>query len=63
MSNFKAYISETMNELVHKVSWPSWSELQSSAILVAVASIIISLLVLVMDLIFNEGMKAIYHLF
>jgi preprotein translocase subunit SecE len=63
MSKFKTYIDETANELFHKVSWPSWSELQSSAILVAVASIIIALVVWFMDLTFNKGMEAIYHLF
>lgn len=63
MSKFKTYIDETANELFHKVSWPTWSELQSSAIVVAIASIIIALIVLAMDLTFEKGMEAIYHLF
>ena len=63
MSKFKTYIDETTNELLHKVSWPSWSELQSSAIVVAVASVIIALVVFAMDFTFNKGMEAIYHLF
>jgi len=63
MSKFKTYIDETANELFHKVSWPSWSELQSSAIVVAIASILIALVVWFMDLTFNKGMEAIYHLF
>jgi preprotein translocase subunit SecE len=63
MSKFKTYINETTNELLHKVSWPSWSELQSSAIVVAIASVIIALLVFAMDFTFNKGMEAIYHLF
>ena len=63
MSKIGIYLSETKNELVNKVSWPTWPELQSSAILVAVASIIIALVVLFMDLTFNKGMEAIYHLF
>jgi preprotein translocase subunit SecE len=63
MSKFKTYIDETTNELFHKVSWPTWSELQSSAILVAIASIIIALLVFAMDFSFNKAMGAIYHLF
>jgi preprotein translocase subunit SecE len=63
MSNFKTYIDETTNELLHKVSWPTWSELQSSAIVVAVASVIIALVVFAMDFTFNKGMEAIYHLF
>lgn len=63
MSKFKTYIDETTNELFHKVSWPSWSELQSSAIIVAVASVIIALIVWAMDLTFEKAMEAIYHLF
>ncbi len=63
MSKFKTYIDETTNELFHKVSWPSWSELQGSAIVVAIASIIIALIVFAMDFTFNKGMEAIYQLF
>lgn len=63
MSKFKDYISETTDELVNKVSWPTWSELQSSAIVVMVASVIIALVVFAMDFTFNKGMEAIYNLF
>jgi preprotein translocase subunit SecE len=63
MSNIKEYIKETTDELVNKVTWPTWSELQSSAIVVMVASVIIALVVFVMDFTFNKGMEAIYHLF
>ncbi|HEX8517023.1 MAG TPA: preprotein translocase subunit SecE [Bacteroidia bacterium] len=63
MSKFKSYISETTDELVNKVSWPTWSELQSSAIVVMVASVIIALVVFAMDFTFNKGMEAIYNLF
>ncbi len=41
--------SETVNEMVHNVSWPTWKELQSNTIIVMVASIIISLFIFVMD--------------
>ena len=63
MSKFKEYIDETTNELFHKVSWPTWSELQSSAIVVMIASVIISLIVFVMDFGFNKIMDTVYHLF
>ncbi len=63
MSKFREYIDETTNELLHKVSWPTWSELQSSAIVVAIASVIIALVVFAMDITFEKGMEAIYHLF
>ncbi len=63
MNKIKVYIDETTNELFHKVSWPTWSELQSSAIVVAIASIIIALIVFAMDFTFNKGMQVVYHLF
>jgi preprotein translocase subunit SecE len=53
-------IKESYNELVHKVSWPTWQELQSSSILVLIASLIIGLLVFVMDFVFQGTMNLIY---
>jgi len=49
VSKFKEYINETVNEMVHNVTWPTWKELQSSTIIVVVASVIISLFIFVMD--------------
>ena len=48
---------------MHKVTWPSWKELQSSAILVMVASLIIALVIALMDLGFKNLMHIIYDLF
>ena len=61
MSKFKAYIEDSYNELVHKVTWPTWSELTSSAIIVMVASVIIAAVVFLMDLAFNNGMTFLYE--
>jgi len=59
----KAYIEETVNELLHKVSWPTWSELQSSAIVVAITSFIIALIIYAMDKTFSFFMGEIYNWF
>jgi len=53
MAGMKSYIAESYDELVHKVSWPDWQELQSSSVLVFIASLIIALLVFVMDYVFG----------
>jgi len=53
VASFKTYLSESYNELVNKVSWPTWKELQSSAIIVLVSALIISLIVFLMDYIFG----------
>ena len=54
------YIKESYNELVHKVSWPTFSQLQSSTIVVMIASLLFAIVVLAMDLSFENIMAAIY---
>ena len=54
------YIKDSYKELVEKVSWPSFSSLQSSTLVVMVASLIFALVVLVMDMSFEGVMGAIY---
>ncbi|HNX06666.1 MAG TPA: preprotein translocase subunit SecE [Bacteroidales bacterium] len=63
MKKIKNYIKESYDELVHKVSWPSWSELQNSAIVVSIASVIIAIVVYLMDLSFGTLLKQFYLLF
>ena len=53
MASLKTYFAESYNELMHKVSWPTWKELQGSAIIVLVAALIISVLVFIMDFVFG----------
>ena len=53
MAGIITYIEESYNELVNKVSWPTWAELQNSTRIVAVASIIIALMIFVMDFVFG----------
>jgi preprotein translocase subunit SecE len=59
----KLYFQEAFDELVHKVTWPTWKELQSSALVVMVASLIISLVIFAMDLSFRNIMEFVYGLF
>jgi preprotein translocase subunit SecE len=61
MKKIIKYIKESYNELVHKVSWPTRAELSSSAVVVLVASIILSLLIFVVDLGFENVMKFLYN--
>ena len=63
MSKKESYIKSSYNELVNKVSWPTWSELQSSSIVVAIASLIIALVIYLMDQTFSNLMKVFYSLF
>ena len=55
-------IEESYNELVHKVSWPTKSELVNSTIVVMVASIIAALILALIDFILSHVMELIYGL-
>lgn len=57
------YLKVVYDEWMHKVSWPSWSELQNSAIVVSVASLIIALIVYLMDISFSSVLERFYGLF
>ena len=54
------YVKESYNELVNKVAWPSFPQLQSSTIVVMVASAIFAIVVLLMDISFENIMAGIY---
>ena len=62
MSKFGSYIQEAYDELVHKVTWPSWDELQQTTIIVLVSLIIITLVILGMDVVTDGVLKAVYNL-
>ena len=56
------YVKESYNELVNKVTWPTFPQLQSSTVVVMVASVIFALVVLAMDLTFENLMAANYKM-
>ncbi|MDD2412953.1 MAG: preprotein translocase subunit SecE [Bacteroidales bacterium] len=57
------YFKESYEELFNKVSWPTWNELQNSAVVVSIASLIIALVVLLMDTVLNSTITQLYKLF
>jgi preprotein translocase subunit SecE len=62
MNKIRAYIQEVGDELLHKVTWPTWSELQESAIIVMIATVIFSVVVFAMDFAFQRGMAKLYEI-
>ena len=56
------YFKDSYNELVNKVTWPSFKQLSGSVKVVMVASVIFALVVLVMDFVFKGMMNGIYSL-
>lgn len=63
MNKFTTYLRDSYKELVHKVSWPNWDQLQQSTMIVLGTTLIITGMVWVMDFVSKNGMKLIYSLF
>jgi preprotein translocase subunit SecE len=63
MNKIKQYIQESYHELLHKVSWPTWEELQSSTMVVLIAIVIVTLIVWGMDIVSSTMLQNFYKLF
>lgn len=63
MNKISNYFSESYRELTEKVTWPTWSQLQQSTVIVLVATVLITLMVWLMDFSSNQILKLIYSLF
>lgn len=62
MRKFINYLKGSYEELTKKVTWPSWAKLQSSALLVMVATVIIAAVLFLIDFFFQKLMTIIYTL-
>lgn len=62
MSKIGTYVKESYKELTTKVTWPTWDKLQSSAILVMVATLILAVIIWLIDFCISALMQGIYSL-
>ena len=60
MEKITTYFQEAYEELVNKVTWPTWSEFQESSVIVLITALIISFIVLGIDLSFKEVTQLLY---
>ncbi len=60
MDKIITYFTESWEEIKNKVTWSKTSELQSSAVLVLVASTIFALLIGAVDWVFKTALQAFY---
>ena len=60
MANVSEYIKESYIELTEKVTWPTWRELQSSAVVVLIATVIIAMVVFGMDQLIGFLLRSFY---
>ena len=59
MEGIKRYLVDSWDELMHKVTWPGWNQLQGSSILVLVATFLIAGVIYLMDSAFGQLMKLV----
>jgi len=60
MAAIVEYVKESYIELTQKVTWPTWRELQSSAVLVVVAALIIAVVIFGMDYVISYLLRYFY---
>jgi len=63
MNKFFTFLRDSYEELMDRVSWPKWSSLQQSTMIVIGATLLIIAIVALMDLIANNALKFIYTTF
>ncbi len=63
IERIRQYFNLTRDELVNKVSWPTWSELRESTAIVLVASFMIALVIYIMDIGIGTVLTQFYKLF
>lgn len=61
MNKISIYFRDSYKELMEKVSWPTWTQLQQSTMIVLVATLVITGLVWVMDFAAGGILKLIYN--
>jgi preprotein translocase subunit SecE len=62
MNKITTYFEEAYDELMHKVTWPTWSELQDSAVVVLITAVIISFVILAIDITIKAGTTQLYKM-
>ena len=60
MERIQLYLKESYNELVNKVTWPTWPKLLQDARLVLVASLILALIIFLMDVVAQQLLDFVY---
>ncbi|HVI47397.1 MAG TPA: preprotein translocase subunit SecE [Chitinophaga sp.] len=63
MNKIRNYFRESYHELVYKVSWPTWQELQSSTMVVLIATVVVTFMVWGMDAASNFVLTHYYEIF
>jgi preprotein translocase subunit SecE len=57
------YINDTIHEMKHNVSWPTYPELQKSTVLVLAGTLVFAVVVGLMDYVYDAGLSVFYNQF
>ncbi|MBD0332450.1 MAG: preprotein translocase subunit SecE [Chitinophagaceae bacterium] len=63
MNKISNYFRDSYKELLEKVSWPNWQQLQQSTMIVLAATLLLTAIVWVMDFVAAGSLNFIYKLF
>jgi preprotein translocase subunit SecE len=63
MNKVSTYFRDSYKELLEKVTWPTWTQLQQSNMIVLAATLVITAIIWVMDFVASGGLNFIYKLF
>ncbi|MFN5374995.1 MAG: preprotein translocase subunit SecE, partial [Chitinophagaceae bacterium] len=63
MNKIQSYFKDSYTELMEKVTWPNWQQLQQSTMIVLIATLVITAIVWVLDLGSSSVLKFVYSLF
>jgi preprotein translocase subunit SecE len=63
MNKVSHYFRDSWKELIEKVTWPTWNQLQQSTVIVLGATLVITAMVWVMDFASQNLLKLIYSFF
>ena len=63
MNKVSTYFRDSYKELLEKVTWLTWVQLQQSTMIVLAATLLITAIVWVMDFVALGGLNLIYKLF
>ncbi len=61
MKKIVRFVTDSIEELKTNVDWPKYSQLQSSSIVVLLASLIFALIIGAVDYVFKEGVSVLYN--
>ncbi|HEV2480227.1 MAG TPA: preprotein translocase subunit SecE [Puia sp.] len=60
MNKITTYFRESYKELLEKVTWPTWPQLQQATVIVLVATVLITFIVWIMDTVSSAVLHLIY---